>query len=89
MDQENKASAYDDPNLGLQAQRDALESLRTKLDPDARNLPMHVYLDELVMPLLIQGMSELVEDRPEEPVEWLSTYLLKNNPMEQPAVSQP
>jgi protein dpy-30 len=32
-----------------------------------------------VVPLLLQGMSELVKVRPEKPVEWIATYLLKNN----------
>jgi protein dpy-30 len=33
-----------------------------------------------VTALLLQGMQELVKRRPEEPVEWLATYLLHNNP---------
>lgn len=30
--------------------------------------------------ILTQGMTELVKERPDQPVEWLATYLLKNNP---------
>jgi len=28
----------------------------------------------------ILGMSELVKERPADPVEWLAAYLLRNNP---------
>ncbi len=31
----------------------------------------------------VQGMSELVKVRPENPVEWLAKYLLNNNPKKQ------
>ena len=40
----------------------------------------HTAEDELEWPLLLQGMSELVKVRPNEPVEWLAHYLINNNP---------
>ena len=43
-------------------------------------LPVRAYLDQTVVPLLLQGMSELVKVRPDQPVEWLAHYLLNNNP---------
>jgi len=33
--------------------------------------------------LYILGMSELVKERPADPVEWLAAYLLRNNPNRQ------
>ena len=40
-------------------------------------LPIRAYLDQTVVPLLLDGMSALVKERPPNPVEWLATYLLK------------
>lgn len=40
-------------------------------------LPIRAYLDQTVVPLLLDGMSSLVKERPPNPVEWLAMYLLK------------
>lgn len=47
---------------------------------EMQNLPVRAYLDETVVPLLLQGMSALVKERPEDPIEWLAMYMLKNKP---------
>lgn len=44
------------------------------------SLPIRAYLDQTVVPLLLQGMSALVKERPANPVEYLAQFLLKNNP---------
>ena len=44
------------------------------------NLPIRAYLDQTVVPILLDGMSELVKERPPNPVEWLAQYLIKNDP---------
>ena len=38
------------------------------------------YLDQTVVPTLLQGLSALVKERPPNPVEYLATFLLQNNP---------
>ena len=43
-------------------------------------LPIRAYLDQTVVPILLQGLSALVKERPNNPVEYLATYLLQNNP---------
>jgi len=43
-------------------------------------LPIRAYLDQTVVPILLDGMSELVKERPESPVEWLAAYLLRHDP---------
>jgi len=43
-------------------------------------LPVRSYLDQTVVPLLLQGMAVLVKERPDNPVEYLAAYLLQNNP---------
>lgn len=45
---------------------------------DLGSLPVRAYLDETVVPILLKGMSALVKERPEDPIEWLATYLLRN-----------
>lgn len=47
-------------------------------DMDLKSVPVRTYLDLTVVPLVLQGMSELVKVRPDEPVKWLANYLLEN-----------
>ena len=44
----------------------------------AASLPIRSYLDQTVVPQLLQGLSELAKERPPNPVEWLGNYLLKS-----------
>ena len=59
-------------------------------------LPIRAFLDQTVVPILLQALSNLVKERfvlvdnrrsdaytccrPPNPVEYLATYLLENNP---------
>ena len=45
---------------------------------DLTSLPIRAYLDQTVVPVLLQGMSILAKERPPNPIEYLGTYLLKN-----------
>ncbi|EWM26597.1 dpy-30-like protein [Nannochloropsis gaditana] len=45
-----------------------------------QSLPIRAYLDQTVVPILLDGMSQLVVERPSNPIEWLAAYLIKNNP---------
>ncbi|DAZ95961.1 TPA: hypothetical protein N0F65_009262 [Lagenidium giganteum] len=56
----------------------AAENAQVKLE--VQSLPIRAYLDQTVVPILLQGMSALVKERPPNPVEYLAGYLLKNNP---------
>ena len=42
------------------------------------NLSTRSYLDQTVVPVLLQGMAELAKERPENPIEYLANYLLKH-----------
>ena len=44
---------------------------------DMNSLPIRAYLDQTVVPVLLQGMSALVKERPADPIEWLAKYLLE------------
>jgi protein dpy-30 len=43
------------------------------------NLPIRTYLDQTVMPLLLTGLAELAQERPENPIEYLANYLLTHS----------
>jgi protein dpy-30 len=49
-----------------------------KIKVDLQSLPVRAYLDQTVVPILLQGMSVLAKERPPNPIEYLATYLLKN-----------
>ena len=59
-------------------QKVAQEAGRSKLDIKA--LPVREYLDQTVVQVLLRGMSALVKERPDDPIMFLSTFLLKNHP---------
>ena len=54
------------------------ETIRNRMTLEA--LPSRAYLDETVVPILMQGLSALVQERPENPIEYLATFLLQHAP---------
>jgi protein dpy-30 len=50
-----------------------------KNEPNLQSLPIRAYLDQTVVPVLLQGLAELAKERPANPIEWLGNYLLKNS----------
>ena len=57
-----------------------LLSLNSLQKMNLQALPIRAYLDQTVVPLLLDGMSALVKERPPNPIEWLASYLVRNNP---------
>ncbi|CAM9355334.1 unnamed protein product, partial [Phaeothamnion confervicola] len=64
------------------ADRGAAAAIDQRLD--VQSLPIRAYLDQTVVPILLDGMSALVKERPANPIDWLAAYLVKNNPMNAP-----
>ncbi|CAN0038222.1 unnamed protein product [Pylaiella littoralis] len=64
------------------AEQKATETLQDRLN--VQSLPIRAYLDQTVVPILLDGMSALVKERPPNPVEWLGNYLLRHNPQSAP-----
>ncbi|KAI0228523.1 Dpy-30-like protein [Lamellibrachia satsuma] len=60
------------------SERDSAESPSKRPKVDLQSLPTRAYLDQTVVPILLQGMSVLAKERPPNPVEFLAAYLLKN-----------
>ena len=48
--------------------------------PARKGPPVRQYLDETVVPVLRQGLRELVKARPADPFEFLGDYIKKANP---------
>ena len=46
-----------------------------------KSLPKQEYLQATVVPTLLNGLSWIIKERPEDPVESLAMFLIKNNPM--------
>jgi protein dpy-30 len=42
------------------------------------NLPIRAYLDQTVMPLVLQGMAEVAKEKPENPIRYLADFLSKH-----------
>ena len=52
-----------------------------------QTLPIRAYLDQTVVPLVLQALSALAQEKnkPENPIEYIADYLLKNNPEDKQA----
>lgn len=53
------------------------EFLPSRSRADLTALPTKQYLDETVVPILIQALEYLAKERPPEPINALCVYLLK------------
>ncbi|KAG9397222.1 Dpy-30 motif [Carpediemonas membranifera] len=42
-------------------------------------LPTRTYLDQTVVPVLLQGLSALVQERPPNPIEYLAAFLMRHS----------
>lgn len=77
---------FDDETL---QEMDKLEELamENKEKPSHSDLKQQ-YLDATVMPLVLEGISWIMKERPLDPVEHLAMFLLKNNHPKQPEEDQ-
>ena len=46
-------------------------------DPVNPNLPIRQYLDKHIMPSLIEALEKLTQDKPEDPIQYIGEYLLR------------
>jgi hypothetical protein len=65
----------------LEAER--LEKLALSLGNamPTRSLPKQEYIQATVVPLLLEGLAWIIKEKPEDPVENLAMFLIKNNPL--------
>ncbi|XP_003690022.1 protein dpy-30 homolog [Apis florea] len=45
---------------------------------EVQSLPTRQYLDQTVVPILLQALSTLAKERPADPISFLAAYLLRN-----------
>ena len=43
-----------------------------------KNLPTRQYLDQTVVPILLEALGALAKDRPKEPIDYMINYLQKH-----------
>ncbi|XP_045768723.1 protein dpy-30 homolog [Maniola jurtina] len=60
----------------MEKENDSNSSRKSRIDLNA--LPTRQYLDQTVVPILLQGLSALAKERPPSPINYLAAYLLKN-----------
>ena len=71
--QASSADATKENNTNSQQQ-----STGDKTKADLSTLPTRAYLDQTVVPILLQAMSQLAKERPAKPISFLADYLLNN-----------
>ncbi|KAM9819211.1 protein dpy-30 homolog [Syngnathus acus] len=59
-------------------QRTLEQEKTSKQKVDLQALPTRAYLDQTVVPILLQGLAVLAKERPLNPIEYLAAFLLKN-----------
>ncbi|XP_045495284.1 protein dpy-30 homolog [Colias croceus] len=62
--------------ISMEKENDTNASRKSRIDLNA--LPTRQYLDQTVVPILLQGLSALAKERPPDPINYLAAYLLKN-----------
>ncbi|XP_071453438.1 protein dpy-30 homolog [Hetaerina americana] len=45
---------------------------------DLQSLPTRQYLDQTVVPILLQALSTVAKERPPDPINFLAAYLVKH-----------
>ena len=55
-----------------------IEKNEPKQQQNINSLPIRAYLDQTVVPLVLQGMAEVAKERPENPIKFLAEFLMKH-----------
>jgi len=58
--------------------KDSNEAPSKKARMDLHSLPTRQYLDQTVVPILLQALASLSKERPSEPIDYLAAYLMKH-----------
>ncbi|CAH2234767.1 protein dpy-30 homolog [Pararge aegeria] len=62
--------------ISMEKENETNSNRKSRIDLNA--LPTRQYLDQTVVPILLQGLSAVAKERPPEPISFLAAYLLKN-----------
>jgi len=55
-----------------------IEEPAKKSRMDMKGLDTRQYLDQTIVPILLQGLTALSKERPPDPINYLAAYLLKH-----------
>ncbi len=69
-----------DPNVANNKDTTSVKKEEEKKDDkkssqNLNNLPIRAYLDQTVVPLVLQGMAEVAKERPANPIKYLAEFL--------------
>ena len=69
-----------DPNVANNKDTTSVKKDEEKKDDkkssqNLNNLPIRAYLDQTVVPLVLQGMAEVAKERPANPIKYLAEFL--------------
>ena len=69
-----------DPNVVSNKETNAAKKEEEKKEEkksaqNLNNLPIRAYLDQTVVPLVLQGMAEVAKERPANPIKYLAEFL--------------
>ena len=69
-----------DPNVANNKDTTSVKKEEEKEDDkkssqNLNNLPIRAYLDQTVVPLVLQGMAEVAKERPANPIKYLAEFL--------------
>ena len=70
-----------DPNIAskkVENKPKNLDKNDSKSQQNINSLPIRAYLDQTVVPLVLQGMAEVAKERPENPIKYLAEFLMKH-----------
>ncbi|CAB3364964.1 protein dpy-30 homolog [Cloeon dipterum] len=66
------------PDLAATMEEASGEPPRKKPGVELHSLPTRQYLDQTVVPILLQALSTLAKERPPDPITYLANYLHKH-----------
>ncbi|CAD6234642.1 GSCOCG00002031001-RA-CDS [Cotesia congregata] len=74
----NSNSESGHKRIGADKESELTGSAQKKSRVEIQSLPTRQYLDQTVVPILLQALSSLAKERPEDPINYLANYLQKN-----------
>ncbi|XP_022918952.1 uncharacterized protein [Onthophagus taurus] len=72
--------------LEIDSKMEDMQAKKSRVD--LASLPTRQYLDQTVVPILLQALSYLAKERPPEPINALAAYLLKHKQVFDPSPDQ-
>jgi len=74
----NKRSLEDEGSSSKEGSSSSATPSSKRAKQDLQSLPTRQYLDQTVVPILLQGLASLARERPRDPIEYLAGYLIRH-----------